>query len=108
MRSIGFTGEFCSAGLTKTLMLLGLCEFYCAGAAHLIGAGLWCRRYGRLCFGAEGLKEPEAPRVEDTSARGWKWPGRDVPEGMTRPGRDLGLFRCRRRGALRHMAAANV
>jgi hypothetical protein len=64
MRSVGCTGEFCSAGLTKTLMLLRLCEFCCAGAAHLSGAGLRCRRYGRLCFGAEGLEEPEAARRE--------------------------------------------
>jgi hypothetical protein len=99
-------GSSCSAGLTKTLMLLELCEFCCAGATHLSGAGLRCRRHGR--FGAEGLEEPEAPRVENTSARGWRWPGRDVPEGTTRPGRDLGLFRCRRCGVLRHVAAANV
>jgi hypothetical protein len=51
-------------------MLLELCEFCCAGAAHLSGAGLRCRRHGRLCFGAEGLEEPEAPRVENTLARG--------------------------------------
>jgi hypothetical protein len=63
-------GSSCSAGLTKTLMLLELCEFCCAGAAHLSGAGLRCRRQGRLCFGAEGSKEPEAPRVENTSAQG--------------------------------------
>jgi hypothetical protein len=63
-------GSSCSAGLTKTLMLLELCEFCCAGAAHLSGDGLRCRRHGRLCFGAEGLEEPEAPRVKDTSAQG--------------------------------------
>jgi hypothetical protein len=50
-------------------MLLELCEFCCAGVAHLSGAGLRCRRHGRLCFGAEDLEEPEAPRVENTSAR---------------------------------------
>jgi hypothetical protein len=101
-------GSFCSAGLTETLMLLELYEFCCAGVAHLSGAGLRCRRHGQLCFGAEGLEEPEAPRVENTSSRGWRRPGRDVPKGTTRPGRDLGLFRCRRCGALRHVAAANV
>jgi hypothetical protein len=94
-------GSFCSAGLTETLMLLELCKFCCAGAAHLSGAGLRCRRHGQLCLGAEGLEEPEAPRVENTSDRGWRRPGRDVPKGMTRPGRDLGLFRCRRCGAVR-------
>jgi hypothetical protein len=100
--------SFCSGGLTGTLMLLELCEFCCAGAAHLSGAGLRCRKHGQLCFGAEGLEEPGAPRVENASVRGWRRPGRDVPKGTTRPGRDLGLFRCRRCGALRHMAAANV
>jgi hypothetical protein len=89
-------------------MLLELCEFCCAGAAYLSGAGLRRRRHGRLCFGAEGLEEPEAPRVENTSARDWRRPGRDVPKGTTRPGRDLQLFRCLRCGVLRHMAAANV
>jgi hypothetical protein len=33
-------GKFCNGGLTETLMLLELCEFCCAGAAHLSGAGL--------------------------------------------------------------------
>jgi hypothetical protein len=70
-------------------MLLKLCEFCCAGAAYLSGAGLRCRRHGRLCFGAEGLEEPEAPRIENTSARGWRRPGRDVPKGVSQPGRDL-------------------
>jgi hypothetical protein len=51
-------------------MLLELCEFCCAGAAHLSGAGLRCRRHGRLCFGTEGSEESEAPRVENTSAQG--------------------------------------
>jgi hypothetical protein len=101
-------GSSCSADLMKMLMLLKLCEFCCVGATHLSGAGLRCRRHGRLCFGAEGLEELEAPRVENTSAQGWRWPGRDVPEGTTRPGRDLGLFWCRWCGALRHVAAANV
>jgi hypothetical protein len=101
-------GSFRSAGLTETLMLLELCEFCCAEAAHLSGAGLRCRRHEQLCFGAEGLEEPEAPRVENTSARGWRRHGRDVPRGTTRPGRGLGLFRCQRCSALRHVAAANV
>jgi hypothetical protein len=77
------------AGLTETLTLLELCEFCCAGAAYLSGAGLRCRRHGRLRFGAEGLEEPEAPRVENTSGRGWRRPERDVPKGTTRPGRGL-------------------
>jgi hypothetical protein len=51
-------------------MLLELCEFCCAGAAHLSGTGLRCRRHGRLCFGTEGSEESEAPRVENTSAQG--------------------------------------
>jgi hypothetical protein len=101
-------GSFRNAGLTKTLMLLELCEFCCAGAAHLSSAGLRCRRHGQLCYGAEGLKEPEALCVDNTSARGWRRHGRDVPRGTTRPGRGLGLFRCRRCGVLRHVAAANV
>jgi hypothetical protein len=45
-------------------MLLELCEFCCAGAAHLSGAGIRCRKHGRSFFGAEGLEEPEALRVE--------------------------------------------
>jgi hypothetical protein len=45
------------------LRLLELCEFCCAGAAYLSGVGLRCRRHGRLCFGAEGLQEPEVPRT---------------------------------------------
>jgi hypothetical protein len=79
-------GSFRSAGLTETLMLLELCEFCCAGAAHLNGAGLRCRKHGQLCFGAKGLEEPEAPRVKNTSGRGWRRPGRDVPKGTTRLG----------------------
>jgi hypothetical protein len=101
-------GSSRSAALTETLMLLVLCEFCCAGAAHLRGAGLQCRRRGLLCLGAEGLEEPEAPRVENASARGWRRHGRDVPRGTTRPGRGPRLFRHRRCGALRHVAAANV
>jgi hypothetical protein len=96
------------AGLTETLMPLELCEFCCAEAAYLSGAGLRRRRHGRLCFGTEGLEEPEALRIENTSARGWRRPGRDVPKGTTRPGRDLRLFRRRRCGVLRHVATANV
>jgi hypothetical protein len=65
-------GISCGAGLTKTLMLLELCEFCCAGAAHLSGAGLRCRRCGRLCFGPEGSEGSEAPRVKNTSAQGLK------------------------------------
>jgi hypothetical protein len=76
-------GSSGSAGLTETLMLLELCEFCCAGAAYLSGAGLQCRRHGRMCFCAEGLEEPEAPRVDITSARGWRWPRRDAPKGTT-------------------------
>jgi hypothetical protein len=93
-------GKFCSGGLTETLMLLELCEFCCVGAAHLSSVGLRCRKHEQLFFGAEGLEEPEAPRVECTSARGWRRPGRDVSKGTTRPGRDRGLFRRRRCGAL--------
>jgi hypothetical protein len=43
-------------------MLLELCEFCLAGAAYLSGVGLRRRRHGRLCFGAEGLEEPEAAK----------------------------------------------
>jgi hypothetical protein len=50
-------------------MPLELCEFCCAGAVHLSGAGLRRRRYRRLCFGTEGLEEPEALRIEHISAR---------------------------------------
>jgi hypothetical protein len=83
-------GKFCIGGLTETLMLLELCEFCCAGAAHLSSVGLRCRKHGQLRFGAEGLEEPEAPRVECTSARGWRRPGRDVLKGATRQERDHG------------------
>jgi hypothetical protein len=79
-------------------MPLKLCEFCCAGAAYLSGAGLRRRRHGRSRFGTEGLEEPESLRIENTSARGWRRPGRDVPKGTTRPGRDLRLFRCQRCG----------
>jgi hypothetical protein len=50
-------GSFCSDGLTETLILPELCRFYCAGVAHLSGAGLRCRRHGQLCLGAEGLEK---------------------------------------------------
>jgi hypothetical protein len=83
----------------ETLTLLELCEFCCAGIAHPNGAGLQCQKHGRLTFSAEGMEEPEAPRVGCASAREWRRPGRDVPKGPTRPGRDRGLFRRRRRGA---------
>jgi hypothetical protein len=89
-------------------MPLESCEFCCAGAAYLSGAGLWRRRHERLCFGTEGLEEPEALRIENTSARGWRRPGRDVPKGTTRPGRNLRLSRRHRRDVLRHVATANV
>jgi hypothetical protein len=62
-------------GLTKTLMPLKLCEFCCAGATYLSGAGLRSRRHGRLCFGTEGLGKPEALHTRNTSARGWRRPG---------------------------------
>jgi hypothetical protein len=84
------------AVLMETLMPLKLCEFCCSGAAYLSGVGLQRRRHGRLCFGTEGLEEPEALHTENASARGWRRPGRDVPKGTTRPGRDLRLFRRRR------------
>jgi hypothetical protein len=87
-------------------MLLELREFCCAGAAHPREAGLRCRKHGRSAFGAEGLEEPEAPRVGCASARGWRRPERDVPKGTTRPGRDRGLFRRRRCGASQYVAAA--
>jgi hypothetical protein len=76
----------------ETLTLLELCEFCCAGIAHPNGAGLQCQKHGRLTFGAEGMEEPEAPRVGCASAREWRRPGQDVPKGPTRPGRDRGLF----------------
>jgi hypothetical protein len=101
-------GSFCSDGLTETLILPELCRFFCAGVAHLSGAGLRCRRHGQLCFAPKVWRKPGAPRIENTSDRGWRRLGRDVLKGMTRPGRDLGPFRCRRCGALRHVAAANV
>jgi hypothetical protein len=91
-------GKFCLDGLTEMLMLLELCEFCCAGAAHLSGAGLRRRKHGRSTFGAKGLEEPEAPRVGCASARGWRRPGRDVLKGTRRPGRDRGLFQRRRCG----------
>jgi hypothetical protein len=50
-------GSFCSVGLMETPILLELCKFCCAGAAHLSGAGLRCRRHGQLCFGAEALEK---------------------------------------------------
>jgi hypothetical protein len=59
-----------------------------------------------LAFGAEGMdgcaSAPKAWRSLKRRAsrtprpRGWRWPGRDILEGTTRPGRDLGLFRRRR------------
>jgi hypothetical protein len=115
-RAIGFgsctasviCGKFCNGDLTETLMLHELCEFCCAGTAQPNGAGLRCRKRGRLTFGAEGMEEPEVPRVGCASAREWRRPGRDVPKGPTRPGQDHGLFRRRRCCVSRYVAAANV
>jgi hypothetical protein len=90
-------GKLCNGDLTKTLMLLELCEFCCAGTTQPNGAGLRCRERGRWTFGAEGMKEPEAPHVGCASAR--ERPGRGVPKDPTQPGRDRGLFRRRRCGA---------
>jgi hypothetical protein len=73
-------------------MLLELCEFCCAGAAHLSGAGLRCRRHGRLCFGAEGLEELEAPRIEDTSAGAGGGPGEMSRKARRDRGEILGYF----------------
>jgi hypothetical protein len=72
--------KFCNGDLMKTLMLLELCEFCCAGTAQPNGAGLRCRNCGWLTFGAEGMEEPEAPCIGCASARGWRRPGRDVPK----------------------------
>jgi hypothetical protein len=83
----------------KMLMPLELCEFCCAGTAQPDGAGLRCRKRGWMTFGAEGMEEPEAPRVGCASAREWRRSGRDVPENPTRPEEDRGLFRRRRCGA---------
>jgi hypothetical protein len=86
-------GSFRNAGLTRTLMLLKLCEFCCAGAAHLSSTGLRCRRYGQSCFGAEGSKTPGAPHAGNTSGRGWERHGRDVLEGNDAAGaKVLGCF----------------
>jgi hypothetical protein len=82
-------GSFRNAGLTGTLMLLELCEFCCAGATHLSSAGLRCQRHGQLCFGAEGLKEPEAPRVENTWARGWRRHGRVLTVKIRQPSHEF-------------------
>jgi hypothetical protein len=56
-------GKLCSGDLTGMLMLLKLCGFLCAGTAQPNSAGLRCRKHGWLTFGAEGMEEPEAPRV---------------------------------------------
>jgi hypothetical protein len=79
------------AGLTETLMPLELCEFCCAGATYLSDAGLRSRRHGRLCFGTEGLGEPEALHTENTSARGWKRPGTSL-KARRDQGEILGCF----------------
>jgi phage FluMu protein Com len=75
--------KLCDGDLTETLMLLELCEFCCAGTTQPNGAGLRCRKCGRLTFGAEGMDELEAPCVGCASAREWKRPGRDVPKDPT-------------------------
>jgi hypothetical protein len=103
----GYMGKFHSGDLTKTLMMLGLCEFCCAGTVQPNGA-IRCRKRVRWAFGAEGMEEPDAPRVGCASAREWKRPGRGVPKDLTQPGRGRGLFRRRRCSALRYVAAANV
>jgi hypothetical protein len=61
-------------------MPLELCEFCCAGATYLSGAGLRSRRHGRLLFGIEGLGVPEALHIKNTSARGWRRPGTSLKE----------------------------
>jgi hypothetical protein len=68
-------------------MLLELCEFCHAGAAHLSGADLQCRRCEQSCHGAEGSEKPGVPRVGNTSGQGWRRHGRDVLSGTTRPER---------------------
>jgi hypothetical protein len=75
--------KLCNGDLTKTLMLLELCEFCCARTAQPNGADLRCRKCEWLTFGAEGMEEPEAPCVGCASARGWRRPGRDVPKDPT-------------------------
>jgi hypothetical protein len=100
--------KLCNGNLTKTLMLLELCEFCCAGTAQPNGAGLRFRKCRWLTFGADGMEEPEAPCVGCASARGWRRSGRDVPKDPTRPVRDHGLFWRRRCSAPRYVAAANV
>jgi hypothetical protein len=104
----GYMGKFHNGDLTKTLMLLGLCELCCAGTVQPNGADLRCRKRVRWTFGAEGIEGPDAPRVGCASAREWKRPGRGVPKDPTRPGRGRGLFRRRRCGALQYVVAANV
>jgi hypothetical protein len=76
----------------KTLMLLELCEFRCACAAHLSGAGLRCRKHGQLFFGAEGLEEPEAPHVECTSAGAGGGPGEMSQKARRDQGEIVGCF----------------
>jgi hypothetical protein len=76
----------------KTLMLLRLCEFCCAGTAQSNGAGLRCRKCGWMTFGAEGVKEPEAPRVGCASARGWRRSGRGVPKTRCNQSGIMGCF----------------
>jgi hypothetical protein len=85
-------GKLCNGDLMKTLMLLESCEFCCAGAAHLSGAGLRCRKHRQLLFGAEGLEEPEAPRVECTSAGAGGGPGEMSQEARCDQGGIVGCF----------------
>jgi hypothetical protein len=85
-------GKLCNGDLMKTLMLLELCEFCCAGAAHLSGAGLRCRKHGQLPFGADGLKEPESPRVECTPAGAGGGPGEMSQNARCDRGGIVGCF----------------
>jgi hypothetical protein len=70
-RAVGFGSRVASAkreklgngDLTETLTLLKLCGLLCAGTAQPNSAGLRCRKRGWLTFGAEGMEEPETPRV---------------------------------------------
>jgi hypothetical protein len=85
-------GKFFSGGLTETLTLLELYEFCCAGATLLNSAGLWCRKHRQLPFGAEGLEEPEAPRVECASAGDGGGPGETPQKARRDQGEIVGCF----------------
>jgi hypothetical protein len=97
------------AGLTETLMPLELCEFCCAGATCLSGAGLRSRSPKAR---ATMLRHRRCGRARSVAHREHFGPGleaaRDVPKGTTRPGGDPQLFRHRKCGVLRHVAMANV